>query len=308
MSQYGIRGIWPALLTPLAADLSVDHGVLTAHVRGLLKAGCGGVTPFGTTGEGPSFSVAERCAAIDALVTAGVPADRILSSVSAAAVTDVIALVRHAQDVGAWGVLLMPPFFFKGLSDAGIVEFYRQVFDAAADRPLRMVLYHLPQVAGVGLTTGIIETLLARYPRHIVAIKDSAGNRASSLAWAAAFMQAGATRIGVHVGHEPDLPALARCGSGGAVSGLANFLPQAVHRLVAEPDSPGAAVDLARIERLLAALGGYALIPALKGIMALRSGDTGWLRVRSPLVALDAEGLQALKTRLAPLDLGPELA
>ncbi|MDH5339550.1 MAG: dihydrodipicolinate synthase family protein [Rubrivivax sp.] len=300
MTQAGIQGIWPALLTPLAPDLSIDQAALTAHVHGLLRAGCGGVTPFGTTGEGPSFSVAERRAAVDALVAGNVPAERILVSASAAALPDVISLVRHAQDVGAWGVLLMPPFFFKGVADAGIVDFYRRVFDATADRPLRVVLYHLPQVAGVGLTSDIIATLLARYPQRVVAVKDSAGQRAASLAWAAAFMESGDAPIGVHVGHEPDLPSLARRGSGGAVSGLANFLPSAVHRLVAEPDSASAARNLADIERLLSALAGHALIPALKGIMAQRTGNAGWLRVRPPLVALDAEGAQFLES-LAPL-------
>jgi 4-hydroxy-tetrahydrodipicolinate synthase len=308
MDHVGIPGIWPALLTPLAPDLSIDLGALAAHSRQLLEAGCGGVTPFGTTGEGPSFSLDERRKAVEALAAGGVPPARMLVSVSCAALPEAIALVRHAQDIGAWGVLLMPPFFFKGVADDGIVDAYRQVFDATADRPLRMVLYHLPQVAGVGLTKGIIAALLASYPDRIVAIKDSAGNRANSLAWAAAFMQAGAPRIGVHVGHEPDLPHLARCGSGGAVSGLANFLPHAVGRLVAEPDSQAAATDLERIERLLATLGGYALIPALKAIMAMRTGDAGWLRVRAPLVALNTARYRALVEALAPLDLARDAA
>lgn len=308
MDRPGIPGIWPALMTPLAPDLSVDLGAFAAHSRRLLEAGCGGVTPFGTTGEGPSFSVGERRAAVDALVAGGVPPARMLVSVSCAALADVIALVRHAQDLGAWGVLLMPPFFFKGVPEEGIVEAYRRVFDATGDRPLRVVLYHLPQVAGVGLTQGIIATLLAGYPERIVAIKDSAGDRANSLAWAAAFMQAGAPRIGVHVGHEPDLPQLARCGSGGAVSGLANFLPHAVRRLVEEPDSKAAASDLARIERLLASVSGHALIPALKAVMAMTSGDLGWLRVRPPLVALGAERYRVLVDALAPLDLARDAA
>ena len=125
----GLPGVWPALMTPLAADLSIDHAKFVAHARRLLEAGCAGVTPFGTTGEGPSFSVAERRAAVEALVAGGIPAARILVSVSCAAVPDTLALVRHAQDIGAWGVLLMPPFFFKGVSDDGIVESYREVFE-----------------------------------------------------------------------------------------------------------------------------------------------------------------------------------
>jgi 4-hydroxy-tetrahydrodipicolinate synthase len=301
----GIAGIWPALLTPLEASSAVDHARFAAHARTLLAAGCGGVTPFGTTGEGPSFSVAERRAAVDALISLGVPAAQILVSVSCAALPDTVALVRHAQDVGAWGVLLMPPFFFKGVTDAGIVDAYRQVIEATADRPLRVVLYHIPQVAAVGLSHGVIAEIMRRYPRRIVAIKDSACDRAHSLALAGAFMPPGRPGIGVHVGNELDLPALAAAGSRGAVSGLANFMPRVVHRLATEPDPARTATEHARVERLLGWLGAYALIPALKAIMAAQTGDAAWLRLRAPLVAIDADRFKTFSCELAAHGLDP---
>lgn len=301
----GLPGVWPALMTPLAADLSIDHARFAAHARQLLEAGCGGVTPFGTTGEGPSFSVAERRAAIDALITGGVPAARLLVSVSCAAMPDTLALVRHAQDVGAWGVLLMPPFFFKGVSDEGIVDSYCQVLDASADRPLRVVLYHIPQVSAVGLSHGVIGELLRRYPQRIVAIKDSACDRAWSIGLADAFMRPGAGRIGVHVGNELDLPAMAARGSRGAVSGLANFMPRTVRCLATEPDAAASVDAHARVQRLLTWLGGYALIPALKAVAAAQTGDTGWLRVRPPLVALGAERFETFRRELAAHGLDP---
>lgn len=299
----GLPGIWPALMTPLDAALAIDHRRFTAHAGALLEAGCAGVTPFGTTGEGPSFSVAERREAVDALIAGGVPASRILVSVSCAAVPDTVALVRHAQDVGAWGVLLMPPFFFKGVSDEGIVDAYRQVLDATADRPLRVVLYHIPQVAAVGLSHGVVSELHRRYPQRIVAIKDSACDRAWSLGLAEAFMPP----LGVHVGNELDLPALAGRGSRGAVSGLANFMPRMVRRLATEPDATRTANEHARVERLLSWLGGYALIPALKAIMAAQTGDASWLRVRAPLVALEPERFERFSQELAAFGLDPAI-
>jgi 4-hydroxy-tetrahydrodipicolinate synthase len=303
MDRYGLAGIWPALTTPLGPDLSIDHEAFAAQAQALLAAGCGGLTPFGTTGEGPSFALDERRDALDALVAAGVPASKLLVSVSAAALPDVIALTRHAQDIGAWGVLLMPPFFFKGVPEAGIAAFYRQVLDATHDRPLRMVLYHIPQVAGVGLPHGVIAELAVRHPQRIVAIKDSAGDLPHALALARAFMAEGGPRIGVHVGHEPHLSELGRLGSGGAVSGLANFMPRAVRRLVLEPDTAGAAGELQRIEALLAALKPFSLIPALKAVMALRTGHMGWLRVRPPLQAVNEAELAALREILERLGL-----
>ena len=303
----GMAGIWPALMTPLNADASIDLPRFAAHARSLLAAGCGGVTPFGTTGEGPSFSVAERREAVDALVAAGVPTARILVSVSCAALPDTVALARHAQAVGAWGVLLMPPFFFKGVSDAGIVEAMSQVIAALDAGPMRVVLYHIPQVSAVGLSQSVIAELLRRHGERIVAIKDSQCDRAHSLALADAFMQPGRAAIGVHVGNELDLPALAARGSRGAVSGLANFMPRTVHRLATEPDAARTAADHARVERLLTWLGGYALIPALKAIMAVQTGHPGWLRARAPLMALDDERLPTFERELAELGLDPSI-
>ncbi|MGY0196510.1 dihydrodipicolinate synthase family protein [Leptothrix sp. BB-4] len=302
-----LPGIWPAMLTPLKPDGSIDHDRFVRHGRALLDAGCGGLTPFGTTGEGPSFSVAERIAAVDALVAGGIPAARLLVSTSACALTDLVALTTHATRIGAWGTMLMPPFFFKGMSDAGVVSVYEQVIaqaravhaglDATSDtaQPLRLMLYHIPQVAGIGLTHGVIRTLLARHADIIVGVKDSQCQLAHSLSLLEAF----GPQLMVHVGNEPDLPELGRRGSTGAVSGLANFIPRTVHRLVRQPDAATTPDDLAFVQALLGALGGYALVPAFKGILALRDNDLGWLPVRAPLQALTPEDLPRLQAALA---------
>ncbi len=162
----------------------------------------------------------------------------------------------------------MPPFFFKGVSDEGIVETYRQVLDATNDRPLRVVLYHILRSRRSACRTAVIAELLRRWPQRIVAIKDSACEPRNART-GAGFMPP----LGVHVGNELDLPALAARGSRGAVSGLANFMPRVVHRLATEPDAARSAAEHARVVRLLAWLGGYALIPALKAIMAAQTGD-----------------------------------
>ncbi|MFC5522369.1 dihydrodipicolinate synthase family protein [Polaromonas jejuensis] len=288
------RGIWPALLTPLNADLSIDHAKLAAHCKSLIARGCPGVTPFGTTGEGPSFSLAERKEAIEQLIKNGIPASQIMVSTSCAALPETLELTRHAVNAGAHGCLMLPPFFLKGVSDQGIIDCYRYVIDGLADDRLKLYLYHIPQVTGVGLSHHVIATLRDLYPQTIVGIKDSSCELQHSLGLADAFMQ----QLTVYVGNEPDLPALGRRGSTGAISGLANFLPQLVHRLVTQPDEPGTVQDLARVKELLAILGGYALIPALKGVMALLSGDAAWLRVRPPLVAMSDSAYDALSEQI----------
>ncbi len=298
-----LRGIWPALLTPLNAALGIDHARFSGHAHALLAAGCGGVTPFGTTGEGPSFSLAERVDAVGALVEHGVPASQILVSTSCAALPDTLALTRHALRIGAHGCLMLPPFYLKGVPDQGVIDAYRYVIDGAADARLRLYLYHIPQVAGVGLSQHVIHTLKQLYPQTIVGIKDSAGDLRHSLALADAFMP----RVMVYVGNELDLRELGRRGSTGAVSGLANFMPRRVHRLVTQPDAAGTAADLERTRQVLARLNAHALIPALKGIMAGLTQEPAWLRVRPPLVALTTSEMHTLMARIADLGIDPEM-
>ena len=162
------------MLTPLTESLDIDHARLAAHAKGLIASGCGGVTIFGTTGEGPSFSMAERREALDQMIAHGVPAERIMVSTSCAALPETLALTRHAVSVGVHGCLMLPPFFLKGVSDEGILHCYRQVIDAVADPRLKLYLYHIPQVTGVGLSHHVIATLKREYPKIILGIKDSA--------------------------------------------------------------------------------------------------------------------------------------
>ncbi len=290
-------GIWPALLTPLDAARSIDVDLFAAHANALLAAGCGGLTPFGTTGEGPSFSVAERRAAIDGLVARGVPANRLLVSTSCAALPDALDLTRHAADIGAFGALLMPPFFLKGVTDEGIVDALRFVIGPISATGLRIVLYHIPQVSGVGLSHAVIRTLRDAYPETIVGLKDSGCVREDSIAYARAFMPP----MQVWVGNEPDLPTLGAMGASGAVSGLANVVPRLVLRLVRDYGEPGAADDLSKVEALLDALKGYGLTAAIKGVLATLTGDRRWLAVRAPLVALDEDGYREIGRRVAAL-------
>ena len=303
-SSAAFRGIWPALLTPLKADLSIDHTLLAAHCKSLLARGCPGVTPFGTTGEGPSFSMAERKDAIDQLIKNGIPAAQIMVSTSCAALPETLALTRHAVSAGVHGCLMLPPFFLKGVSDQGIIDSYRYVIDGMGDDlpKLKLYLYHIPQVAGVSLSHHVIATLKQQYPDTILGIKDSACTTAHSVGLAEAFMK----DLTVYVGFEPDLPEMGRRGSTGAISGLANFMPRVVNRLVTQPDAPATPAERERVIQLISLLGDYSLMPALKGIMAILSGEPAWLRVRAPLVALTADEFSALKKSIGAFGIHPE--
>jgi len=291
-ADRAFTGIWPAMMTPLNADGSIDLGRFIAHGQRLLDSGCGGLTPFGTTGEFASFSVAERIKGVEALVAGGIPAQRLIVSTCAAALADTETLTRHARDLGAHGCLMLPPFYFKGIGDAGVLASFRQVIERVwgsgqgnpAAGGLRLYPYNIPQLSGAPLSHVVIRTLLQDHPQVIAGIKDSQCDRAYSLSLAEAFMP----QLPIYVGNELDLRVLGRRGSQGAISGLANFMPRVVRQLVLDPDGIGTDAAEARVATLLQRVGGYALLPALKGLMAAASGDAAWLRVRAPLIPLDA--------------------
>jgi len=295
------RGVWPAMVTPLTAALNVDTIKFAQHARSLIARGCAGVTPFGTTGEGPSFSVSERRQAIEGLIAHGVPAERIMVSASCAALPDALELTRHALQVGAYGVLLMPPFFLKNVSDQGIIDAYRWLIDQVADERLRVVLYHIPQVSGVAVSQHVITTLREHYPNTIIGLKDSSCQREDSLRYGRALMPA----MQVWVGNEPDLPAMGQLGSLGAISGVANITPRLIGRLAVAQgdDDPNAQRDIQRLREVMAVLQGLSLTPAFKAILAHLTQDEGWRRVRAPLVALDDAAMQRIAAQIQSLTL-----
>ena len=290
-------GVWPALLTPLNPDLSIDIDSFATHAKALLVAGCTGVTPFGTTGEGPSFTVQERIAAVDGLIARGVPANRILVSTSCAALPDIVALTQHATSIDVHGCLMLPPFFLKGISDQGVIDTYRYVLDVVPDA--RMMLYHLPQIAYVNLTQYVVDTLVVQYPNTFIGIKDSSGDKDGSLAFAK-----NSRGMPVWVGNETHLRIMAEQDtnhtSRGAVSGVANVMPRLVQRLTSKFDANGydknqAAQDLVRVKAFIDILNTLGMAATFKAIMAIKNNDMGWRRVRPPLVALSDADFERLK-------------
>ena len=228
-----VRGLWCALLTPLDARGDVDHARLARHAQGLLAAGVDGVAPFGTTGEGQSFTVAERIAGTDALLAAGIPGRQVVAATGCAALPDTVALTRHGVQAGCAACLVLPPFFWKDASDDGLYTWYARLIEAVGDARLRLYLYHIPQVSGVPLSVDLIARLAAAFPGIVAGVKDSAGDWNNTSALLARVPQ-----LAIIVGHEPHLPKLMRAGGAGTICGVANVYPALVRALLSPDVAP----------------------------------------------------------------------
>jgi len=176
-----ITGLWAASATPVAADGSIEHSVLAGHALRLIRQGCDGLVLFGTSGEGPSFSIAQRLDAAAAVLRAGVPAEQVALGTGCPAVVDTIAMTRAALALGITRAMILPPFYFAGAPDAGIEDAFAAVIEGVADARLRACLYHIPQVSGVGVPAAVLGRLCARYGAMVGGVKTAAA--ISAVSW-----------------------------------------------------------------------------------------------------------------------------
>ncbi|HUH91649.1 MAG TPA: dihydrodipicolinate synthase family protein [Casimicrobiaceae bacterium] len=295
-----LRGVWSATLTPLAADGRLDQARLIAHVRRIFATGVDGVALFGTTGEGQSFSAAERRAGLEALLADGIDPKQVLAGTGCAALPETIELTRHAVACGCAGALVLPPFFFKEVSDEGVYASFARIADAVGDARLRMYLYHIPQVSGIAIGEQAIRRLVRDYPALIAGVKDSQGNLGHSLQLLSDFPQ-----LAIFVGFEPHLPPALAAGGAGTICGIANLYPRLIRRLFDSAAAPEGREALRTVERFVAALQGYPLFAAFKALLAELSGDAAWNALRPPLVPLEPSQRVAWLAAVAACGLSP---
>ncbi len=279
-------GIWAPAVTPLDGDLAPDAGRFTAHVQWLLDSGCHGVVVFGTTGEANSFSVDERIALLDATLEAGIPAERLMVGTGCCALTDSVRLTRDAVESGCRKVLMLPPFYYKGVSDEALLASYAAVIDRVGHDDLEVFLYHFPKLSGVPITAGLVESLLASpYAKMIKGIKDSSGDPESARAFIARF-----PGLAVFPGTEALLLAGLEAGGAGCITASANVNAPAIRR-VYDAWAAGSA-ETAGLQEIITghrlALQSQPLIPTLKRLIAQSQGDPAWLAVRPPMLATGA--------------------
>jgi len=274
--QPGERfGLSAALTVPFRPDGGVDFPRFVAHVRRCLAQGCRTVTAFGTTGEGAAFSLAERDRVLGALAGAGIEGRQLVGGISASAAEDAVAQARMALDFGADAVLLPPPFYFKGVGDDGLFAWFARVFEQLGAAARGVILYHIPSVTQVPLSVELVGRLRAAFPEVILGVKDSSGSWDYAQALLAQHHD-----LAILIGDERCLAAAVRLGGQGAISGIANIYPEAMLPLVQEGR------DDERIQRLVEALLAYPVIPAVKALVAHRTGDPAWLATRAPLQPL----------------------
>ncbi len=274
-----LSGVWAASLTPVTSGLAPDADRLNTHFERLVADGCDGIVLFGTTGEATSFSVAERIGLLDQLIEAGADPGRIIVGVGCAAAVDTVTLTRAASGHGVAGVLMLPPFYYKAVSDDDLAAAYGWIFGEVGADVSPVLLYNIPQVSGVTLSPSLVERLAGEYPDAVKGLKDSSGDLDSLRGFLAA-MPGSAVFAGTELLLVPGLAE----GAVGTISAAANINARHIRTAVESGDS--ADIEILREARTVLAT--EAVIPALKAVVADRLDDVGWAAVRPPFRSLAA--------------------
>ena len=300
-----LSGVLSPVVTPFDEDLRPDPVRLIAHCRWLLNNDVG-LAVFGTNSEANSLSVGERHDLLERLVESGLPAARMMPGTGCCAVTDSVSLTRKAVALGCGGVLMLPPFYYKGVSDEGLYRYFAQVIDAVGDDRLRIYLYHIPPVAQVPISLELIDRLLKDFPDVIAGIKDSSGDWKNTNAMLERFQPQG---FDVFAGSEHFLLSTMRAGGTGCISATANVNPGPIAHLAKTWEQNDAGDQQAALSETRRIFEKYPVIPALKAAIAHFGNDPEWARVRPPLVELGQAERQALIDMLNANDFGmPGLA
>ena len=291
-----IKGLIAPILSPFDNNLDFNQELYNQLAKKLLETGCSGLAPFGTTGEALSVSNSERKSALEGLVKFGIDPLKLIPGTGLCNLPDTIDLCRHALDLGCKGVMTLPPFYFKGMSDDGLHDYYVKLIEGINDTNLKIYLYHIPQVSGVGLSIDLVRNLHTEFPDTVIGIKDSSGD------WENTKALLGIKGLIVYPGSELPVIDAIRLGAPGCISATANLNGTDISEVidlchVGKWEEAEAKHEKVRAVRLM--FQDYAPIPAQKALLAKATGNSEWKNLRPPMQPMATDKLDALIDSLA---------
>jgi len=279
-----LHGVIAAIATAVDETGEPDTARSIALARFLLANGCDGLNVLGTTGEATSFSLEQRRRVMSAYAQSGLPLDRMMVGTGAAALADAVALTRHAAELGFAGALVLPPFYYKGVHDDGLVAGLDAIVSATAARPIPIYLYHFPAQSGLPWHVALIRRLLGSFGDRIIGLKDSSGDMAFAREAAAI-----APRFAIFPSTEAALPQARSGPFAGCISATANLNAD----LCARAYRSGDTAALAQAVAIRNLFDGKPLVAGVKALLAHIHDDPQWARLAPPLSAFPAGDLAA---------------
>jgi len=298
MSENSLKfsGVLSPVLTPFTKDLKPDSRRLVKLCHWLSSQNVALVL-FGTTSEANSLSLEEKISLLDDLIDAGINPSLLMPGTGCCSLTETVQLTSHAVKLGCKGTLMLPPFFYKDISDDGLLRSYAETIERVGNSALKIYLYHIPPVSGVSISLDLIERLIIRYPNVIVGVKDSSGNWENTQS----ILERQWDDFRVFAGSEHFLLQTMRAGGAGCISATANINPNAIYNLYKEWKSDRADNLQEQLNQVRTVLESYPMIPALKSVISYYSNHPDWTIVRPPFISLEKETQKELIQKLKSL-------
>jgi len=298
MSQTNLpMGVYTANLTPLKENLSINYKLLIKHCKWLLNNGSTGIALLGTTGEANSFSIKERKKIVEKTIAGGIPANKLMVGTGCCSLPETVSLTKHAIKLGVGGVLVLPPFYYKQVAQQGIFNYFDALVQKVDDKRLRIYLYHIPKMSGLGFSIPLIKELHSKYPKMIAGIKDSNGDFSNMQAMVKAFPD-----FQVFAGTEKYLLDILKVGGAGCISATCNVtVPLAGEVFETWKAKKSAEKQNDYLIKVRTSFEGFPFSGALKTYIAEISNNSKWLPVRPPNEVLSESDKKKLAERLDKL-------
>lgn len=284
MTSQQLKGVIAAVPTPVHGDGEPDTVRFLDHARWALANGCDGLNVLGTTGEANSLSSAQR-KAVMAAAASSLPREALMVGTGTPDLATTVELTRFAHGLGFAAVLVLPPYYYKGVSEDGLFTWFKELVAATADQPIPIYLYNFPQMTGIRFSPALASRLAAAFSDRIVGAKDSSG----VLDYAAEISQI--EDFAVFPSSETALSRAGEDGFAGCISATVNITAALAAALWRDP---GNQTLLDRVRQARETIAAQPLIPAVKYLVGQIHGDVAFERLLPPHLPLDEDQKSAL--------------
>ena len=286
------------VLTPFMADGNPDAQKLLKQCKWLESNGVG-LAVFGTNSEANSMSAPQKMSTLTSLIEGGLNPAHMMPGTGATSIDATVNMTRHAVNHKCAGVLMLPPFYYKDITDDGLFAYFSEVIQKVGDSALQIYIYNIPPVTKINLSLSLLERLTKEYPKTFVGMKDSSGDWAYTESVIKLLAPSG---FPVYAGSEVFLMRALRAGGVGCISATANVNPFAISELAAHWRESNADERQAALDKVRSVFAKYQMIAGMKTAVAHFTNDPEWLRVRPPLMQLSAEQQAQLLSELKQIN------
>ena len=281
--MHKINGTYCATLTPVNTDFSINKKLFLEHCNNLLTEGLDGIGIFGTTGEANSFNVEEKIEAINFLIDNNIDPDKIISGTGKCSIKDTVKLTKHAAKLKVKAVLLLPPFYYKNVEEEGVVEYFKKIVEQVGENSLKYLLYNIPQISGISISTGIIKKLIKLYPSNFVGMKDSSGDINNMLKIIQSFKD-----FSLFSGSDILAQEICKKGGAGAITATSNISGKLISYIINNYNNEKNINNFQDLQvQIRSTLFSNEPISTLKAFLSVKNNEKSWNKVLPPLSTIN---------------------